>query len=185
MITTVYFLRHAAYENPNQILPYRLHGFRLSKLGKIGTEKLAESLHQHSIEAVYASPLDRTRETAEIIAKKFNLSVLTDDRLLEVRSPLQGKPEGFTEAMGGWKIYDSDWYKRGGGETPLEIFSRMDSFMKEKVREHSGKEIIVVSHGDPIMIYIAGHQGKHLTAESLVTTPYIQMGQCVSLTFPA
>ncbi len=185
MRTIVYLIRHGAYENPQEIMPYRMPGFHLSETGKSDIGKLAVTLRQHTIEAVYASPLTRTQETAQILAKQYNLPVLTDNRLMEVRSPVQGKPEGFTESMGGWKIYESDWYKQGKGETPAEIFSRMDSFMKEIIREHSGKEIIVVSHGDPIMIYIAGHEGKPLTAQSLSTTPYIQMGQCVPISFPA
>ena len=158
-------------------MPYRLSGFPLSHEGKATVEKLADTFSGKHIAAIYSSPLERTRETAEILAKKLNMHVLFDDRLLEVRSPAQGKPVGFTESMGGWKIYDSEWYKKNNGESVQEIFERMQSFMKEKIAEYKGKEIIVVSHGDPIMIYRAN---DHVSAEK-----YIQTGECIALTFPA
>ena len=51
-----------------------------------------------------------------------------------MRSAAQGKPEGFPESMGGWGMYETDWYKSRGGETP--------------------EEILVVSHADPIMMHL-------------------------------
>ena len=184
-MTTVYLLRHAAYESPDHILPYRLPGFPLSEEGKSTAEKLAEEFSKKNIAAIYSSPLLRTRQTAELIAKKVGKEVIYDDRLLEVRSPVQGKPEGFPESLGGWKIYESDWYKNLHGERPEEVFARMVDFMKEKVSEHAGKEIIVVSHGDPIMFYVGGNKGLGLLSDEIRALDYVQMGHFLTLAFPS
>ena len=114
-MTIIYCIRHGAYEEPNHSIPYRLPGFPLSPEGRAKIEKLSETFLHRPIAAIFASPLERTRETGEIIGKKLGLSVFTDERLLEVRSPAQGKPEGFIESMGGWKIYESDRYKKNNG----------------------------------------------------------------------
>jgi len=176
MKTTVYLIRHAAYESPDHILPFRLPGFHVSDAGKLAAKKLAEYFSTKTIDAVYSSPLERTMETATIIAGKQN--VIRDDRLLEVRSPAQGKPEGFPESMGGWKMYETDWYTHQHGETPEEVRERMKDFMEEKVAAHNGKEIIVVSHGDPIMFYYAQYVGKLFT-----DIPYVQMGTVLTLVY--
>lgn len=169
MKTTIYLVRHAAYESPDHILPFRLPGFHLSEQGKKKAKELADFFSTKSISAIYSSPIARARETAEIIAGKRK--VMIDDRLIEVRSPAQGKPEGFPESMGGWKMYETGWYKKNKGETQEEIYSRMKSFMDEKIEMHRGKEIVVVSHGDPIMFYLRK------------TAPYIQMGHYLALAF--
>jgi len=177
-MTTVYLLRHAEYESPNYIVPFRLPGFPLSNEGKLAAEKLAGEFSKTNIATIYSSPLTRTRETAEIIAKKLGKEVQFDDRLLEVRSSAQGKTEEFLHSMNGWHIYDSDWYKSLNGERPEEILARMESFMQEKVAANVGKEIIVVSHGDPIMFYLSHYYNKPVT-----DIPYVQMGQFLPLVF--
>ncbi len=176
MKTIVYLLRHAAYRNPKHIIPLRLSGFHLSREGIETVRRIAQRLVDKNIVAVYTSPLERTRETAIIIAKALNLPVITDDRLFEIRSPAQGKPEYFSKKLGGWKMYESDWYTKEGGETIEDIAARMHDFMKEKITKHRGSAFVAVSHGDPIMIVRAKYERKTLFA-----LPYIQMGEVISL----
>lgn len=183
METIVYLIRHAAYASPEHILPVRLPGYHLSEAGKAAAEKLADTLRAFPIRAVFASPMERTRETADMIAKPHDVPVVVDDRLLEVRSPVQGKPESFMATLGSWKIYETDWYRQNGGETPEEQFQRMDSFMKEKVSQYQGKEIIAVSHGDPIMFLVGGYQGIGLLSDEIKKRDYVQMGTGFRLTF--
>jgi broad specificity phosphatase PhoE len=152
MNTTVYLLRHTQYESPEHILPVRLPGFHLSHEGRATAKKIAE-----------------------FFSEKIHKNIILDDRLLEIRSPTQGKTEEFGETMGEWNMYESDWYKQNGGESREEIFSRMDTFIKEKIPQNRGKEFIVVSHGDPIMLLLKGYLGK--------MPEYIRMGGCLRLTF--
>ncbi len=174
-MTTIYLLRHGQYETHDGILPYRLSDFHLSQKGKEDVHELATKLSSKPIVAVYTSPLERTFETAIILAKSFGLTPIIDERLLEVRSPAQGEKEGFVEEKGGWGIYETEWYKDHDGESLIEIASRMKEAMEEFALKHEGKEIIVVSHGDPLMLLKAVYQGIALTPEALSIIPYIPM----------
>lgn len=183
-MTIIYLLRHGQYESPNHILPYRLANFHLSQKGIDDVTNVAQKLSSRSIVAVYTSPLERTYETAVILAQSQGLTPIVDERLLEVRSPAQGQKEGFVEAKGGWEIYETTWFKERGGETLAEIASRMKSAMEEFVHLHEGKELIVVSHGDPIMALVALYKGMSLTPESLLAShPYVRMAGGYRLEF--
>ena len=182
-LTTAYLLRHAQYESPDNVLPSRLPGFPLSAAGRKKVEALAAGFQKKRIAAVFASPLLRTRQTGEMIATKLAVPFATDDRLLEVRSDVGGHKEGFIEnELGGW-LYTTQWHKDRNGEMPQEMFHRMDNFMREKVATYAGKEIIVVSHGDPIMFLIAGYQGLPFHSAAVQKLDYIQMGEYVTLEF--
>jgi broad specificity phosphatase PhoE len=182
METIIYLVRHAQYENPNGVMPSRLPGFPLSADGHGQAANLAKYFPDKNIKAIFASPLTRTKQTAKIIAKKLELPITTDDRLLEIRSALGGKPDGFDESLGDW-LYLSKWYRDHDGETPEEIFARMDSFMREKIKKHKGEQIIVVSHGDPIMFLVGRYMGIPFTSGDMERLAYIQMGEMDKLTF--
>ncbi len=149
MATTVYLLRHGAYENPRQIYHGWLPGFHLSKEGKIQAQSLALKLKDKPLVAVYASHLSRARETAEIIAKPHNLTVTIDDRIIDVRSPLQGKTINYMMSVN-WNQYRPEFIK-AGGETLSEVYRRMHNFISEKIKQHQGEQFAVISHADPVM----------------------------------
>ena len=58
----------------------------LSDFGRRQSEAVAEALAALAIDAVYASPLRRALETAEIIARRVQLDVRTDARLMEIHA---------------------------------------------------------------------------------------------------
>lgn len=149
MRTTIYLLRHGDYENPKQIFHGRLPGFPLSEVGHKQAEHLARKLADIPIAAVYTSPLTRTYQTARAIAAVHNLPVRTDDRLMDLITPLQGKPISYMEAIN-WNFYRREFIKQGG-EPLSDVFKRMDACIWEKVRTHPGEHIVFVSHGDPVM----------------------------------
>ncbi len=76
-------VRHAEVENPDGLVYARLPGFHLSEKGRRAAGQLADGLVEAPVRAVYASPLDRAKETASILAGPHGLSVMEDDRLLE------------------------------------------------------------------------------------------------------
>lgn len=160
MKTTVYLIRHGAYENPKKILHLRLPGFPLSEIGKKQAAASAKFLKDKPISAVYSSRLTRAYMTAGIIAAEHNLPVVTNRKLLDIRSPLQGKPLAFIDSI------ISDFYNiryiRKGGERLETAFKRMDQCLRAIARRHRGQSIVVVSHGDPIMSIAARYAGKPL-----------------------
>jgi broad specificity phosphatase PhoE len=183
MKTTVYLIRHGAYENPKQILHGRLPGFPLSAEGKRMAQRLASYLAKKPIVAVYSSRLTRAYQTAEIIAKKFRKKVQTDRRLLDIRTPLQGKPKAYIDSI------DSDFYTedliRAGGERLIDVYRRMDRFILSKVYQHAGHEFVVVSHGDPMMSIATKYSGEPLPRKFSIRKWYAPIASGFKIEFDA
>jgi broad specificity phosphatase PhoE len=76
-------VRHAQVWNPEGVVYARLPGFHLSDQGRQEAAALGDSLRAAPVQAIYASPLERASETAEILAAPHGLSVVVDDRLVE------------------------------------------------------------------------------------------------------
>src|SRR6185437_7387877 len=83
--TTVLLVRHGRTPTTGAVLPGRKAGLHLSEAGRGQAERAAERIAglKTAPAAVYASPLERTRETAAPIAKALGLRVRTDAGLLE------------------------------------------------------------------------------------------------------
>ncbi len=76
-------MRHARVENPSGVVYARLPGYHLSETGRREAGALADALRRRRISGVFASPLERAQETAELLAAPHGLSVQTDERLIE------------------------------------------------------------------------------------------------------
>lgn len=121
--------------------------------------------------------MERTKETADIIAHTLGLTPQTDDRLLEVRSPLQGMTKEAIEAIHpwDWSLYESSWYRQRRGETLSEIGERIHAVCEEKKAEYDGHTVVLVTHGDLVMLGAALYMGLPQTAQTLQTLPYVPM----------
>lgn len=182
MRTIVYLVRHGDVHNPTKILYERMSGFPLSELGKKQAHALGKFLSEKKIFTIYASPLERAQETASIVASYHRaLQIISDERLLEVSTPARGRK--FEElAQERWNFYKKDLVDRGG-ERLSDIWKRMQHFLKEKVKKHQGQEIVVVSHGDPIMVSMIKHKGKRLTLNEIRTQDYVDTAKGFALVF--
>lgn len=168
--TTIHFVRHGEVHNPDHILYERLPGFHLSDRGRRMAEATARYLaanpQTNTAAAIYSSPLDRTRETAQAILTALNetraarneepLELVTDQRIIEAGNNFRGTRIGHGEGAlwrnGNWKLVTNLW-KPSWGESYRQIAARVGAFAQEKVREHAGQQIIVVSHESPIWSY--------------------------------
>lgn len=185
MNTKIYVIRHGEYDSPMPVAPYRLSGFHLSERGKEEVRRLAVVLALEPVIAVYSSPLERTLETAEIIAASHTLKPVVDDRLVEVASPLQGKTMAEIKKVGRWdfSIYVTTWYEAQRGETLDEIFSRVRACLLDVKARHDGQTFAIVTHGDPVMLLAAYYQGIPRIAEALGAMPYVPMAGGFRLEF--
>lgn len=172
MKTVVYLVRHGEVHNPKQIMYERLPGYRLSDLGIKQAHKLGQFLSGKPITAIYASPLERTRETADIIASYHRgLSVIHDERLLEVSTTARGLGITYlTEER--WNFYKPK-YTKLGGEKLSDIWKRMQTAIRDIVKRHKGGEVVVVSHGDPLMISMIKHIGRPLRLAEIRGVEYV------------
>lgn len=176
-MTTLYIIRHGKYLTPKGVIPYRLPGFHLAPEGIVMVEKLADQLREVPFTAIYTSPMERTQETAAILAKPHGLVPLVDVRLLEVRSPAQGLTVPEIEAITpfDWNIYDTDFRKAGNGETIDEVFIRTLDIVNEKLNQHKNKTFALITHGDQTMLMAAHYMGIPLSIEALLKLPYVPM----------
>ncbi len=123
----------------------------LSDLGVRQAELVAERLVGRKIEALYASDLERARETAEIIAEKNGLDILPEPCLREMKF---GVLEGLTWDEAGEKYPGmiSTWlgdYNQPpeGGETLQALSARVSAFLEEVKKKHDEQTILLVAHG--------------------------------------
>lgn len=165
-LTTIYLCRHGEVHNPKNIVYGRLPGHGLSTQGKKEAEALAQYLMDNPVTAIYSSPLLRTVQTAQEVARTTHIQqIKTDDRLLEVQSQFDGKPQSFMDTFN-WNFYLPKYIKENG-ESLADLWKRMSEIMYELVGKHTGEQIVLVSHGDPIMTVVTKLRGEELTVESI------------------
>jgi probable phosphoglycerate mutase len=169
----VLLVRHGATPSTGQVLPGRAAGLHLSDAGRQQATNVGQRLAawtgadsgRRQIAAVYASPLERTRETATLVAAALGLRVRvargltecdfgewTGDALKElVRRPewaaVQRYPSGF---------------RFPGGESFTGMQARMVQAVAEICSRHRGETVVAVSHADPIKALVADALGTHL-----------------------
>ena len=93
MSFTVHLVRHGEVHNPQHLMYGRLPGYRLSQRGQQQAQAAAQWLKTRPLAALHASPMQRARETASILAAhNGDLPVHIDERLIEVNTPFEGRP---------------------------------------------------------------------------------------------
>jgi probable phosphoglycerate mutase len=152
-MTIFHLLRHGEHAVQGRICAGRMPGVFLSVLGRAEAEGAARRLAGAGIAAIYASPLERTRETAEIVGQHLSLPVNVLDDLAEL---------DFGEWTG--KTFDEvrqdprwpEWATHRslscipGGETMRAVQRRVVEALMEMRAQHPDEAVVVVSHGDVI-----------------------------------
>ncbi len=153
MATTILMARHGETDW-NRESRFQGHAdTTLNDAGRSQARELAERLAGDHIVAVYASPLLRALETAEIVAARLGLEVETVDGLREVdvgswsgltRTEVEQRhPDGFRR----WLALDHGWED---GESYEELGRRVLASLRELAERHPGQRVLVVSHGGPM-----------------------------------
>jgi probable phosphomutase (TIGR03848 family) len=163
--TTLVLVRHAVTAQTGPLLSGRAPGIDLSEAGVKQAENVGERLAVLPVRAVYASPIERTQQTAAHIASHHGLEVRTLPGVIEA---------DYGEWTGGkisdlaktdlWKVVQvaPSRARFPGGESISEMQSRMVTALEQVIADHPGELIVVVSHADPIKAAIAHFSGVHL-----------------------
>ena len=164
--TTLLLVRHGQTPTTGQSLPGRAPGLHLSETGLKQAAEVAERLASFSkIDAIYASPLERTRETAAPLAKQRKQKVIIDKGLIECDfgrwtgaklSDLMKLPE--------WKTVQSapSTFRFPNGESFTEMQVRISTALDNIRLRHPGGVVVCFSHADPIKAALAHAMGTHL-----------------------
>jgi probable phosphomutase (TIGR03848 family) len=164
--TLVLLVRHGQTPTTGKLLPGRAPGLHLSDKGIQQAEIAAERLSAlKNVDAVYASPLERARETAAPIARATGRRVSIDKGLLECDfgdwtgaelSKLMKLPEWNTVQR------SPSTFRFPSGESFTEMQTRMVSTLDRLCAKHRGGTIVCVSHADPIKAAVAHAMGTHI-----------------------
>lgn len=183
MNTYIYLIRHGEVENPKGIIYGRLPSYGLSGRGRAEIEQTATFLSTKSINALYASPLLRAKQTARIIQKRLGLpEVHISKQIIELRTSYQGRLFSSLDALQS-EVYLKPLQK--SDETVEQLAKRMLKFVKQLAHDYEGKHVAFVTHGDPAMSLQAIIKGWELQFPSIRRGEYIHHGEVQQITVDA
>ncbi len=124
---------------------------RLSQKGLEQADRLAAALRKERIDAIYASPMKRASETAQIIAEACKLQVHLFNELREIDA---GELDGlFERELTG--LYETAWkeFRNGNASTPLpggeslqDVQKRTSWAIDRMLEKHIDGTVVVVAH---------------------------------------
>ena len=164
--TLVLFVRHGQTPTTGSVLPGRAPGLHLSDKGREQAQAVADRVGVlKRVDAIYASPLERTRETALPIAKARRLSVRAARGLLECDfGAWTGQELKKLMKLPEWskvQRYPSG-FRFPSGESFAEMQTRITGTIGTFCDRHEGGVVVAVSHADPIKAAVAHAMGTHL-----------------------
>ena len=159
------FIRHAESIGNAQGIMQGRADYALSENGHRQAEKVAQYITTLDYPPIwsfmYSSPLSRTFETAEKIAKAVNLKFETHELLLEVDPGIFTGltwEEAFAQHPDICKAFkqQKDWSAVPNGESRVHLWKRAETFLNYLLEKHEEKDtILVVSHGGFIRAMLA------------------------------
>jgi probable phosphoglycerate mutase len=163
--TRVVLVRHAVTPHTGPLLSGRMPGIDLSDRGVEQAEAAATRLARLTVSAVYASPIERTTQTAQCIAIHHQLEVLALPGVIEADyGDWTGQKLADLAKTPEWSVVQISPSRARfpNGESLLEMQTRTVAAIEEVVRRHPHETVVIVSHADPIKSAIAYFTGMHL-----------------------
>jgi broad specificity phosphatase PhoE len=164
MTTRLYLLRHGATSLTAEDRFSGADNIHLSEEGIKQVEHLASRLSDDQISAVYSSPLDRTMETARIVAGPHGLTPVPAPDLREIN---HGHWEGlsrqevesrFAEEYATWES-DPFTFAPQGGESGISVLARALPVIREIVVRHRDENVAVISHKATLRLVLSSLLG--------------------------
>ncbi len=180
-MTQLILIRHGTTE-ANVRVPYILQGNRsdlsLNDNGRRQAEQVAAFLASFPVQRVYASPLKRACETAELIADHHSLAV---QQIAEISECDVGQWEGkdwhtiAREHPEAYRLFHDDPSKNPylGGESYSDVLRRALPVFEQLLQQHVGETIVVVAHNIVNRAYLA-----HLLGLELRYAKDLPQGNC-------
>ena len=168
-------VRHALTEATGTRLSGWTPGVHLSERGREQARGLVERLAPVRIVALYSSPLERCRETAEPLAAARRLEVRDTEDIGEVRyGDWTGRTLAQLSKTRLWRSVQAtpSTVRFPGGETLLEVQQRAVRQAADIATAHPRGVVALVSHGDVIRLLLAHFAGLHVDLfQRLVVSP--------------
>lgn len=164
-------MRHGRTPTTGTILPGRAQDLHLSDEGTVQAESVAERIGAltgakgHPPVAVYASPLERTMETAKPIGRRLGVRVRSHKGLIECDfGEWTGAELKALAKLPEWSQvqHSPSGFRFPGGESFLEMQARITGAIADLAARHPGETVVAVSHADPIKAAVAAAAGTPL-----------------------
>jgi broad specificity phosphatase PhoE len=162
--TRIFLVRHGATVLTAEDRFAGATNVQLSDEGRGQASRLAERLRGTHISAVYASPLDRTMETARILAAPHGLDVKPSDGMREIshghweEMTRKEVDQKYPQEAAEWEK-DPYTFAPSGGESGLAVTARALPALMEIMRAHTNQKILVVSHKATIRLLLSSLLG--------------------------
>ncbi len=164
--TIVLLVRHGLTPTTGKLLPGRAVGLHLSDEGRAQAQRVADRIAQlATVDAIYASPLERARETAAPIGAARKLRVQIDKGLLECDfGEWTGAALKTLMKLPQWSTVQRapSTFTFPGGESFTAMQNRIVGAIDRLRAAHPGGVIVCVSHADPIKAAVAHALGTHI-----------------------
>ncbi len=165
-MTTLLLIRHGEndYTRTGKLAGWT-PGVRLNDLGRRQAEQLAAKLKAAPIKALYCSPLERTRETAEPLARTLGLNAIVTEGLGEVRyGRWQGQSLKTLRRQKLWRVVQElpSAMQFPEGETVRAVRAGAVAAVEAIARAHPKDTVAAVSHADVIKLVVAHYLGVPL-----------------------
>ncbi|MEX1087149.1 MAG: class I tRNA ligase family protein, partial [Candidatus Paceibacterota bacterium] len=160
-VVKVFFMRHGeSVKNVTHTFDSGQADFPLTEKGKEEAKRAGEELKDAGIDLVVTSPIQRTLETAEIVAGELGAELVVEEGLSEIKSgSWDGKKlddESIKESRATYcALGPEDYYTAPRGETGeswKEIEARAFGAVSKVIDENPGKTVLFVAH-QGIVVY--------------------------------
>ncbi len=164
MTTRLMLVRHGATPLTAEDRFSGAGGVDLSSEGRAQVEALAERLAEDPIAATYSSPLSRTMQTAEILARCHRLELRARDGLREInhghweglsRSEVEAR---FPAEYAAWEA-DPFTFAPAEGESGAAVLARALPVIRDIVLAHPDQSVLVISHKATLRLVLASLLG--------------------------
>ena len=157
MNNTYFILRHG--ETPYQLKKEKIiypwpepSPILLTENGKKQIKNAAKKLKKKNINLIYSSDISRARQTAEIISEILGINPNFEPLLREINLGVyRGKPK--TEYERDFRELKKQFFQAPPkGESVKQCQERVTRFIKQLERKHRNKNILIISHGLPLLL---------------------------------
>lgn len=161
-MTIFHMVRHGVADVPPGVLAGRQSGIHLQPAGRKQAERCAMRLAREPVHSIHTSPMERTQETAQVIADRLKLPPQVQPTLTEVAfGDWTGNRYAEFDPTGPWPRFNT--FRSGtripGGELMIETQTRIVQWLVEQRQRAPDDTVVLVSHGDVIrsaLVYFLG-----------------------------
>lgn len=164
-------IRHAMTDVTGRLLTGRLPGYELNAAGHAQAADLGKALRTVNLYAIFASPLERTQQTAAAIAHHQRRHSLQPNQvhphpgLLEVDyGDWSGRSLASLVRLRAWKtvVASPARMRFPGGESLFEAQHRAVAACEELALRHRRRNLALVTHADIVKLVVSHYLGQPL-----------------------